>query len=167
MAERPSISSYLDTLSDEETLKIFRYASNGLKSGREGLQQLQITRKQFYSRLGRLVDLGLIVKKDDGIYEHTALGGLINNTQIKPLEEALANYWTLHAVDELKQAKEIPQLEQEKLIAALMVNSPLKVHFTLSNRLPTKIITSYDELVDRLLNLVELAKNEIYLASRY
>ncbi len=165
MSSRPKIADILGALSDNYSIKIFKQTSTGLKSGQEGLEKMGLTKKQFYSRLNKLVGLGLIFKTG-GIYKHTSLGVLVNSTQIKPLEEALINYWNLLAVDELKQSKVIPQQEQETIVQSILDNAKLKEFFILNSQ-PIKVMKTYDELTKEVLKLIGSAKKSIYIASRY
>jgi predicted transcriptional regulator len=49
------------TLSDKQSVEILNAASTGLPSSSEGIRNQ--TKKQYYSRLKRLVDFGLIEKR--------------------------------------------------------------------------------------------------------
>ncbi|MFC1754603.1 hypothetical protein ACFL96_14600 [Thermoproteota archaeon] len=160
---RPKIEDILHALSNEYSIKIFKQTSTGLKSGKSGLEKTGLTKKQFYSKLNRLVDLGLVFKTK-GVYKQTSLGTLVNSTQIKPLEEALINYWNLRAIDELKQSKVIPSQEQEKIAQSIINKNKYSIQ---DENQPSKILNTYDELTKEVIRLISLAENEIYIASRY
>lgn len=166
MPERPKSVEILEALANESSIKIFKQASTGLKSGETVLEKMGLTKRQFYSRLKKLVNLGLI-SKTEGVYKHTSLGSLVNSIQIKPLEEALVNYWNLLAIDELKQSKVIPQQEQERIVQSIINKSRLQEYLIQDGGQPTKIMSTYDELVREILRLIDLARSEIYIASRY
>jgi len=80
-----------------------------------------ISKKQFYARLKRLRDLGFIEKRDS-YYRTTTFGSLIYNGQIKTLEDILANYWNLKAVDVLKSRQDFPLHQKENVIEEIIFN---------------------------------------------
>lgn len=166
MTTRPKLGPILAALADEHSLKLFKIASTGFRGGPGVPEKMGLTKKQFYSRLHTLVKLGL-VNRTVGLYKHTYLGSIVNNMQIKPLEESLTDYWNLLAVDELRRSKDIPQKEQEKITRSILNETRLKKYFAQDLSQPTKIIYTYEELVDSVLRLIESARTEIFLASRY
>jgi predicted transcriptional regulator len=60
---------------------------------------MKITRKQYYSRLFKLVQSGLVKRKENK-YFLTSLGMVMYDAQ-KTIENALNNYWKIRAVDSL------------------------------------------------------------------
>jgi len=166
MVQKPNLQDIFEALSNEHSLKMFKQGSTGLRSKSEDIEKMGLTKKQFYSRLKKLVKLGLLIRVK-GRYIHTALGGFVNSIQIKPLEEALANYWNLLAIDELKKSKVIPEQEQEKIIKSITENSDLNEYLSNNKHEPIKIIKKYEDLAKEVLNLIDSAKTEIFIASRY
>lgn len=166
MVQKPSLQDIFDALSNEYSLNMFKQASTGLKSKSEDIEKMGLTKKQFYSRLKKLVKLGLLTRVK-GSYIHTALGRFVNSIQIKPLEEALANYWNLLAIDELKKSKVIPEQEQERIIKSITENSDLIEYLSNNKYEPIKVIKKYEDLAKEVLNLIDSAKTEIFIASRY
>lgn len=166
LKQKPKPVDILKALADDHILRIFEMTSNGMSSSIENPGKIGLTRKQYYSRLQRLVKLGLI-EKLEGKYRHTTLGTLVANTQIKPLEEALSNYWSLMAVDELKKSPVMPREEQDKIIETIMSVTGLKHDLIGSHPSVFKIMRTFDDLVRELVLEVKSASKEIYLASRY
>lgn len=167
---KPKLQSVLEVLADEHSLKLFKQASTELNGGAGAPGKVGLTKKQFYSRLHRLVELGLVEKRSGWSYRHTTLGSLIDSLQLKPLEEALTEYWNFHAIDELKKSESIPKQEQEKITQSILNKTALKKYYAEGmgqSRPAAKIICTYGELVDGVLKLVRSAKKEIFLASRY
>ncbi|MCP8305291.1 MAG: hypothetical protein H3Z50_07505 [archaeon] len=163
---KPTAQEILSALADEKAIKIFRLAESGLKGGKDAPQKLSISPKQYYSRLKKLVNLGLIEKKN-GVYTHTTLGMIVQNTQIKPLEEAVANFWHLQAVNELKRSKIIPEKEQEEIIKSIIKGTSLR-EFCL-DRPPhlVKVFRTFEELASYGRLIIGVAQDEIFIASRY
>ena len=116
-----SMEQVFATLADRHSLNIVKMAYFGLK-GSSMSYKGNISKKQFYARLKRLREIGVIEKRNS-VYRTTTFGSLIYNGQIKALEDIIANYWNLKAVDVLKSRQDFPLNEKEKLIEEMIQNS--------------------------------------------
>ena len=165
MSNKPKVEEIFKVLGDNVSLRLFRLASIGINPTSEFMQKTGLTRKQFYSRLQKLVKLGL-VQKSQGAYILTTLGTVVQNIQLKPLEELVDNYWKLQAIEMLKNANKIPEEERKMLIESIAKSDEFNL---LSYVSPSKIkiIGNWDELLKRLSEFIQMAKSEIYVASRY
>ena len=87
---------------------------------------MKLTRRQFYSRISRLIKNGL-VKRQKGKYFVTAFGRVIYDAQ-KLLGNALKNYWKLNAIESLGVSQEggIPEAERTKIIDQMIGNQQIK-----------------------------------------
>lgn len=160
-----SIEQVFASLADRHSLNILKMAYFGLKSSSVSYKG-NISKKQFYSRLRRLRDIGVIEKRNS-VYRTTTFGSLIYNGQIKPLEDIIANYWNLKAVDVLKSREDFPLPEKEKLIEEMIQNTSLKSIANGTHLSGFSIIKDYNKLVLEVTRLLESAQKEVYLASRY
>src|ERR671933_1029829 len=115
------LAKLLKSISDDESLELFR--SIALKdSDSESLRdRTKMTRKQYYSRMSRLMKAGLI-KRKSGKHTLTAFGRVIYDTQVT-IENAISNYWKLKAIDSLEMSKDLPPEERKKLIDNLIENT--------------------------------------------
>jgi predicted transcriptional regulator len=166
MAEIPPMADLLSVLGDEEALSMFASSAEGFDGGKSALLTGKLSKKQFYSRLQKLVDVGLI-RKESGVYRQTILGKLVYTLQIKPMQKVLGGYWTLQAVEELKRSQVIPEQEREKMIQTLLGRANLREAFPSSEKFPARLIGSYPDLVEALLQMLDLAQTEIHMASRF
>jgi predicted transcriptional regulator len=118
------ISAVLDAVSDDAALELFKLVA--VKGGTSEVlrSNIKITRKQYYSRLFKLVNCGLIKKKDNQ-YHLTTLGKVMYEAQ-ETIENAISSYWTIKAVDSLGIADGIPAEEQKKLIETLIQDQGIK-----------------------------------------
>ena len=118
------LAKVLKSISDEESLELFR--SIALKdSDSESLRkESKMTRKQYYSRMSRLMRTGLI-KRKNGRHTLTAFGKVIYDTQIT-IENAINNYWKLKAIDSLEMSNDLPAEERKKLIDNLIENNGIR-----------------------------------------
>jgi predicted transcriptional regulator len=114
------LANVLKSISDEESLELFKsIGANG--SDTESLRnKIKITRKQYYSRMSRLMKVGLI-KRKNGKHTLTAFGKVIYETQIT-IQNAINSYWKLKAVDSLEMSNDLPVEERKKLIDNLIEN---------------------------------------------
>ena len=125
-----------------------------------------ISKKQFYARLKRLREIGVIEKRNS-VYKTTTFGSLIYNGQIKALEDIIANYWNLKAVDVLKSRQDFPLHEKEKLIEEMIQNTSLKSIVNGTHLSGFSVIKDYNKLILEVTKLLESAEKEVYLATRY
>jgi predicted transcriptional regulator len=160
-----SIEQVFASLADRHSLNIVKMAYFGLKSSSISYKG-NISKKQFYSRLKRLRDIGIIEKRNS-IYRTTTFGSLIYNGQIKPFEDIMANYWNLKAVDVLKSREDFPLPEKEKLIEEMIQNTSLKSIANGTHLSGFSVIKDYNKLVLEVTRLLESAQKEVFLASRY
>ncbi len=164
-AQAASIEQVFASLADRHSLNIVKMAYSGLKGSSISYKD-NISKKQFYSRLKRLRDMGVIEKRNS-VYRTTTFGSLIYNGQIKPLEDIIANYWNLKAVDILKSREDFPLPEKEKLIEEMIQGTSLKNIVNGTHLSGFSVIKDYNKLVLEVTRLLASAEKEVYLASRY
>ena len=160
-----SIEQVFTLLADRHSLNIMKMAYFGFKGSSENYKG-NISKKQFYVRLKRLRDLGFIEKRDS-VYRTTTFGSLVYNGNIKTLEDVLANYWNLKAVDVLKSRQDFPLHQKEKVIEEIIQNTSLKGLVNGTHLSGFSVIKDYNRLVLEVIKLMESAQKEVYLASRY
>ena len=165
LAQANSTEEVFAVLADRHSLNIVRMAYFGLKSSSMNYKS-HISKKQFYSRLKRLRDMGIIEKRNS-TYRTTTFGSLIYNGQIRALENIIANYWNLKAVDVLKAKQDFPLREKEKLIEEMIQNTSLKGIVNGTHLSGFSVIKDYNKLVLEVTRLLESAEKEVYMATRY
>ena len=93
-------------LSKEEALLLFVRAKDGLYSNKDSPRLNNLTRKQYYTRLRNLVDVGL-VKKDGDSYAHTTFGSLIYKNYLGIMLHGVKNFKHIQMIDALKKAQRL------------------------------------------------------------
>jgi hypothetical protein len=161
-----SMEQVFATLADRHSLNIVKMAYFGFKGSSMSYKGNIISKKQFYARLKRLRDIGVIEKRNS-VYKTTTFGSLIYNGQIKALEDIIANYWNLKAVDVLKSRQDFPLIEKEKLIEEMIQSTSLKGIVNGTHLSGFSVIKDYNKLVLEVTKLLESAEKEVYLATRY
>ena len=88
------------------------------------MQLLNLSRKQYYDRSTRLLNIGLIRRKNGEFYL-TSFGQLVHNSQLK-IASALKHSSELRAIDILRSDPGISDDQQKSLIDNLIDDPELK-----------------------------------------
>jgi hypothetical protein len=124
----PSITSILKKISDDRALTLFNSiaVSNGDKY--IPLKEMNLTTKQYYSRISGLLITGLI-KRHKGKYSLTMLGKAVYHSQLT-IGKTLTYYWKLKALESIEIPNSVksglPEGELVQLINALIDNQEIK-----------------------------------------
>jgi hypothetical protein len=165
MSEPATMHQIFSILADRHSLNILKMAYFGFKASGASYGGT-LSKKQFYVRLRRLRDAGLIEKRDS-FYKTTTLGSLLYNGQIKTMEDILSNYWNLKAIDILKARQDFPSHQKETVINEILQNSNLKKIVNATHLSGFTIIKDFNGLINEVLKLIDNAQSEIYFATRY
>jgi hypothetical protein len=133
-SDTSTLSSVLSAVSDNKSLSLFNAIANisNPASATDGDHQLQpsadilisrlnLTRKQYYARINRLREAGLICRMGSR-FNLTSLGQVVADTH-NTIGLAIHNQWKLRALDSLNSslsANGMPAEDQHKLISALL-----------------------------------------------
>jgi predicted transcriptional regulator len=165
MPEPATMEQVFSILADRHSVNILRMACAGFKaSGTSYVGNL--SKKQFYVRLKRLRDAGIIERRN-ATYRTTTFGSLLFNGHIKTMEQILPNYWNLKAVDLLKSRQDFPLQQKEKVIDEIFKNTNLRNITNGTHLSGFSVIKDYNRLIIEVIRLMESAQHEVYLASRY
>ena len=121
-----SLEQILDCISPKDALIIFRTIAAENGNSEELKMKTKLTRKQYYSRMSKLVGADL-VNKVNGRYSLTALGEVVYNS-LNLIENGLNVYWKLKTIDALKADKgsSIPKAEHRNLVDTLIEDGQIK-----------------------------------------
>lgn len=123
----PSITSVLKKISDDKASVLFNSiaASSSNNERQVTLKEMNLSTKQYYSRISGLQNAGLI-KRHKGRHSLTLLGHAVYNTQMI-IGQALTYYWKLKALEEIEMStSDIPNEEKTQLINAMIDNHQIK-----------------------------------------
>lgn len=165
MSEQATPEQIFSLLADRHSVNILKMAYSGFKASANSYVG-NLSKKQFYVRLKRLKDSGLIEKRDD-IYITTTFGSLICNGHVKTLEEIMQNFWNLKAVDVLKARQDFPLHQKESVINEILQSSSLKNIVNATHLSGFSVVKDYNKLILEVIKLMGLAQKEVYLATRY
>ena len=120
-----SIVKIFESLSDEQSVKLFTTIATGESTNTLELRtRVPLTRKQYYSRLSRMIGAGL-VKRKGGKLVLTAFGKIVYES-LKIVEAANSIQWKLRALDSVDASEELPKEERRKLLDNLIENEFIK-----------------------------------------
>ena len=118
------LSSVLSAISDDHALELLKLVATVGGSSEVLRSKMNITRKQYYSRLYKLTSCG-VVKRTDNVYTLTMVGKALYDAQAT-IENALGSYWKIKAIDSIGIADGITVEEQNKLVETLLGNQEIK-----------------------------------------
>jgi hypothetical protein len=121
----PSITSILKNISDDKALVLFNTIALSSYGGYLPLKEMNMSTKQYYSRISGLLKTGLI-KKHKGRYSLTLLGKVVYEAQMA-VGKVLSYYWKLRAIESIEMSSSGLQTEEmTQLISVLIDNHQIK-----------------------------------------
>ncbi|PWU82153.1 MAG: hypothetical protein DLM72_03040 [Candidatus Nitrosopolaris wilkensis] len=133
-----SICDALKAISDDESLILFNTIA--LSSGDTDIliTRLNLTRKQYYSRISKLINAGLMARKNRK-YFLTSYGKVVYEAHML-IGMALQNYWKLKAIDSMLSDTnyEISGEERKRVIDTLIESDTIKEILGYKNLAPAK-----------------------------
>ena len=170
----PDSFQLFSLLSDRGSVNLLKAAYTGLKTNSSNFVG-NLSKRQFYTRLRRLCDFGLIEKRDVGVtgsgksmYRTTSLGSIIYNGHIETMEQALSNYWELKAIDILKTNPNFPPVQKDAIINQLVQSNDSLNRMLNSTYLSSfSVIKDFNRLIIEVMRVLDNAQKNVYFASRY
>lgn len=155
------ILEIFEILSKEDAFNLIVLSKDGLKSTMETPENVGLTKKQYYTRLKQLVDLG-IIEKNDSVYEHTTLGKLLYQNHLMTLLQHTNNSKNLEMVDLLKKSNKFNDEEITKFLQSVGIRDPIQ-------SIDTKSLytSNFEDMVSKVLEIIEFAKHDILLCTRF
>ncbi|MFQ5439874.1 MAG: hypothetical protein ACE5DL_00265 [Nitrosopumilaceae archaeon] len=156
----------LSILSKNDALSLFILAKEGIKSELDTPSKIGLTKKQYYSRLKQLVDLGL-VNKNQNEYVLTVLGSMIFQKYISNLLKDIENSKQIEIVETLKNNPRFSNQDISNFLSKVGYQEPIDDISSLSSKSHAYMVTRFDEMVSKVLQITEFAQTEILLATRF
>lgn len=122
----PSITYLLRNISDDKALILFNSIAISKGDKYIPLREMNLTTKQYYSRISGLIAAGLI-RRHRGRYFLTLLGKVVYYSQMT-IGKTLSYYWKLIAIESIGMSSDTKLLEEEiiQLINALIDDHTIK-----------------------------------------
>jgi len=150
-------------LGDKQSVEILDAASGGFLSSNGIPNQ---TKKQYYVRLKRLVDIGLI-EKQRRIYKLTSFGSIVYENHLKTMEKIIPNYWQIKSFDILKNRNDFPIEQNEKITNEYVETTGLKDVINTTHLSSFSVVKRFDDLIVEILKVLDNAQKEVYFATSY
>lgn len=131
-----SIEDVFEALSDNKALVLFNTiaiaadVNNGSNQNQNQIQirKLGLTTRQYYSRLTRLTETGLI-RRQNGRYSLTLLGKMIYDIHITTCR-VLSYHWKLRAIESIQMSSpagvKLPEEEFSRIVDTLIDDNKIK-----------------------------------------
>ena len=114
----------LEAISDQISVNILDAIAKDVTNSGNLMQLLNLTRKQYYDRSTRLLNIGLIRRKNGEFYL-TSFGQMIHNSLLK-IASALKHSTELRAIDVLRSDPGMSEDQQKSFIDNLIDDPELK-----------------------------------------
>ena len=118
-----SVSDSLSAISNDRSLVLFNTIALANEDSSILISKLELTRKQYYSRMSELTKAGLI-RRMNGRYFLTSFGRIVYDAQ-ELIGNAIQYSLKLKAIDSI-DTPEFPVEERNKLIDTLINNNEIK-----------------------------------------
>lgn len=151
-------------LGDKQSVEILIASSAGLQSTSNGIGNQ--TKKQYYVRLKRLVDFGLI-EKHQSIYKLTSFGSIVFENHLKTMDKIIPNYWQIKSIDVLKSRHDFPPEQKEKIMNEYIETTNMNEVLNATQLSSFSVVKKFDDLIVEVLKIMDNAEKEIYFATRY
>ncbi len=153
-----------DILGDKQSVEILSASYAGLHSTSNGIGNQ--TKKQYYIRLKRLVDMGLI-EKHQSIYKLTTFGSIVYENNLKTMDKIVPNYWQIKSIDVLKSRNDFPPEQKEMIMNEYIKTTIMNDVINTTHLASFSIVKQFDDLIVEVLKVMDNAEKEIYFATRY
>ncbi|HVD36787.1 MAG TPA: hypothetical protein VNB68_05240, partial [Nitrososphaeraceae archaeon] len=151
-------------LGDKQSAEILTAASAGLRSSSNGIGSQ--TKKQYYVRLKRLVDMGFM-EKHQSVYKLTSFGSIVYENHLKTMDKIIPNYWQVKSIDVLKSRPDFPPEQKEKIMNEYIESTKLKDVINTTHLTSFNVVNQFDDLIVEVLKVLDNAESEVYFATRY
>ena len=121
----PSITNILKKISDDKALILFSRIAISGESVCIPLKEMNLSTKQYYSRISGLIEAGL-VRRSHGKYYLTPIGNVVNEAHMM-IGKALSYYWRIKIIESVQYSSDgISKEDLSKLITILIDNHGIK-----------------------------------------
>jgi hypothetical protein len=116
----------LEAISDAASMDLFTLVANRESIHSDSLMSsCGLTKKQYYTRVQRLAQNGLIRRKSS-VLSLTSFGKIVYDCKLR-IDNAIAEYYSLKAIDAFRESKELDHVQRKELIEKIITNGGLKL----------------------------------------
>jgi hypothetical protein len=112
----------LRALSDDKALTLFSTIALGKSYDyRTLMKNIGITERQYYSKLRRITNIGL-VKRESGKYMVTTLGNIVYEA-VSIVDKAMKYYWALKAIELFHGSSTADIIENKSMLISMLIDN--------------------------------------------
>lgn len=152
-------------LADKASVLILNAAHAGLSSSSRGIPDL--SKKQFYVRLKKLVEIGLVEKTRKFIYKLTTFGLLIYKNHLETMDMIIPAYWQIKGIDALRNTNDFPLQQKENVVEKFLSTTTLHNHVSATQLTSFSVVRNFNHLIPEVLKVLNNAEKEVYIATKY
>lgn len=124
-----SVSELFCALANDKSLRLFRAIAAKPGSTEDLSKSLKLSHKEYYSRMSKFLNVGIIKRKNSRYYA-TTFGRVVFDAE-EIIRRAAENLWKLKALDSIDFTDDISLNERTKLLESLL--DDLDIREILSN----------------------------------
>jgi hypothetical protein len=110
MVTMQPVARIFESLSDEQSVILFTRIAAENANSVELRNKMTISRKQYYSRLARMIRVGLIKRRTENSSSQLLEGSYMNH---RIMESANSSQLKLKVIDSIEGSEELPKEEEE------------------------------------------------------
>jgi hypothetical protein len=122
-----SICDTFKAISDDKSLALFNTVALSSENTGVLITRLELTRKQYYSRMSELINAGLMIRQN-GKYFLTSFGKVVYEAHVL-IGKAIQIYWKLKAIDSIEMSStnhDLSAEERKRIIDKLIESNNIK-----------------------------------------
>ena len=119
MEKFPELENILVAIADRKSLDIFCSIAEGIGESDKLKCERGLSRKQYYSRTGRMLRAGLIKRRKGLFFLLSTLGVIVYQAQLE-IDSGVKNYWKLKAIDSIEASHNMSQQERSKIVKTII-----------------------------------------------
>jgi len=154
------------TLSNADALRIFELAADGIDANKGVLEEHHFSKKRYYVRLRKLVEMGL-VSKYKGVYKHTPFGSIVYENQIASLKRILAKKGSFEILGDLQRRNGSDEAFQSAILdLSQQVMKDVETTIGLSDMRHVRLTKTWSEFTSQISSIANLARSDVTIAAR-
>ena len=159
-----NVQEILSVLASPDVFKLFLYGDRGFVLSVSLLEKLRMSNKQYYKALHKLKLLGLLEKRD-GIYHYSMSGSILYKQVVQQIAQLSKHQRDFKIINLLKNSGQFSDDEVRKFVEQITKDDNLFPKPEGAHVFPN-IINSHEDIIKTLCKRIELANNEILIATR-
>ena len=165
-SKQQQLHRFLSALSNKDSLLVFELASRGALATNTTFQTMKISKAQYHRKLRELVDLGLILRDEEGTYRQTPIGEIIYQIHVVTLRRIAADTELLQMMVKFNLKNKSPNKSFEGAVREITRDVIARNDPGLWALSELRLFETMEQYFAGVNNLISNARNELYLVVR-